>query len=95
MKKSKLFITTNEANAVALAKHGLRYNDKTMRLKNVRIQYLTTVCKCQFASSVKVIADTDMCNDTEMVVGICHKHANIIKIKDKGFQFKDKPFQLK
>lgn len=78
-KKKPFFIAASKSAAIFTAKQGLKLNDKTLRLKNVRVFELITSYEGKRIPTVKVVADTDMQTGAKMYVGYSKEHCNIPK----------------
>lgn len=78
------FIARTKAAAIFTAKQGLKLNDKTLRLKNVRITQTNIFIKGEVIPSVKIVADTGMQTDASMIVGYSKKYCNIPSPPKKG-----------
>lgn len=76
-KKTPFFIAATKSAAKFTAMQGLKLNDKTLRLKNVRISETSFKLKNIDIPAVQVMADTDMQTDASMIVGYSKEHANI------------------
>jgi hypothetical protein len=76
-KKIPFFIAGTKAAAIFTAKQGLKLNDKTLRLKNVRVFYTQKKLGKETIPAVRVFADTDMQSGAMMLVGYSKEHKNI------------------